>query len=32
MRNDFKHVSDIDRVLRDANREIEIFEEKKVRS
>lgn len=31
MYNDFKHVNDVDRVLRDKNREIEIFIEKKVR-
>lgn len=30
MHNDFKHVNDVDRVLRDRNREIEIFVEKKV--
>lgn len=30
MDNDFKHVNDVDRVLRDKNREIELFVEKKV--
>lgn len=31
MQNDFKHVNDVDRVLRDRNREIDIFVEKKVK-
>lgn len=30
MQNDFEHVNDVDRVLRDRNREIDIFVEKKV--
>lgn len=30
MNNDFKHVNDVDRVLRDKTREIELFAEKKV--
>lgn len=30
MHNDFKHVNDVDRILRDKNREIDIFVEKKV--
>lgn len=30
MRNDFKHIHDIDRVLRSSNREVEDLIEKKV--